>query len=81
MILRRNATRDYLDFVALAHLLGEEAIGQALVPFDEFYPQESGESALQQLQAQLATPLPYDLDGTELSSTGTSHHAGTTGLR
>ena len=67
LILRRNATRDYLDFVALAHLLGEEATGQALVPFDEFYPQEGGESALQQLQAQLATPLPYDLDSTELS--------------
>lgn len=67
LILRRNATRDYLDFAALAHLLGEEATGRALLPFDEFYPQESGESALQQLQAQLATPLPYDLDSTELS--------------
>lgn len=67
LILRRNATRDYLDFAALAHLLGEEAAGRALLPFDEFYPQESGESALQQLQAQLATPLPYDLDSTELS--------------
>ena len=67
LILRRNATRDYLDFAALAHLLGEEAAGRALLPFDEFYPQESGESALQQLQAQLATPLPYDLDRTELS--------------
>ena len=67
LILRRNATRDYLDFAALAHLLGEEATGRALLPFDEFYPQESGESALQQLQAQLATPLPYDLDSTVLS--------------
>ena len=67
LILRRNATRDYLDFAALAHRLGEEATGRALLPFDEFYPQESGESALQQLQAQLATPLPYDLDRTELS--------------
>ena len=67
LILRRNATRDYLDFAALAQLLGEEATGRALLPFDEFYPQDSGESALQQLQAQLATPLPYDLDSTELS--------------
>ena len=67
LILRRNATRDYLDLAALAHLLGEEATGQALLPFDEFYPEESGESALQQLQAQLATPLPFELDSTELS--------------
>ncbi len=67
LILRRNATRDYLDFAALAHLQGVEAAGRALLPFDEFYPQESGESALQQLHAQLATPLPYDLDSTELS--------------
>lgn len=37
------------------------------MPFDDYYPQESGESALQQLQAQLATPLPYDLDSTQLS--------------
>lgn len=67
LMLRRNATRDYLDFVALADLLGVEATGQALLFFDDYYPQESGESALQQLQAQLATPLPYDLDSTELS--------------
>ena len=67
LILRRNATRDYLDFAALANLLGAEATGRALLHFDEYYPQASGESALQQLQAQLATPLPYDLDNTELS--------------
>ena len=35
--------------------------------FDRLYPQESGESALQQLQAQLANPLPYDLDELDLS--------------
>jgi hypothetical protein len=68
LILRRNATRDYLDFVALATLLGDEAAAEALLPFDELYPQASGESALQQLQAQLASPAPYDLDRTELSA-------------
>ena len=67
LILRRNATRDYLDFVAMATLLGDEATGDALLPFDGFYPQPSGESALQQLQAQLANPVPYDLDATALS--------------
>ena len=67
LILRRNATRDYLDFAALAEALGDEATSQALLPFDDLYPQDSGESALQQLQAQLANALPYDLDQTELS--------------
>ena len=61
LILKRNATRDYLDFVALANHLGNEGCAEALVAFDELYPQESGESALQQLQAQLAKPHPYDL--------------------
>jgi hypothetical protein len=31
------------------------------------YPQASGESALQQLQIQLASPLPYDLEETRLA--------------
>ena len=66
LILRRNATRDYLDFAALADRLGAEATASALAPFDELYPQDNGESALQQLQAQLANPLPHDLEGTNL---------------
>lgn len=67
LILRRNATRDYLDFVALATHMGADSSGEALQSFDRLYPQESGESALQQLQAQLANPLPYDLDELDLS--------------
>ena len=67
LMLRRNATRDYLDFVAMTTLIGDKATGEALRPFDDFYPQPSGESALQQLQAQLANPLPYDLGAAELS--------------
>lgn len=67
LILRRNATRDYLDFVALATHMGADSSGEALHSFDRIYPQESGESALQQLQAQLANPLPYDLDELDLS--------------
>lgn len=67
LILKRNATRDYVDFVALATHMGTSATGEALRSFDRLYPQESGESALQQLQAQLASPLPYDLDDADLS--------------
>jgi len=62
LILKRNATRDYLDFVALAAHLGDERAALALQSFDRLYEQKSGESPLQQLQVQLANPLPYDLD-------------------
>ena len=67
LILKRNATRDYLDFVALAHQLGDEKTARALSDFDRLYPQPNDESALQQLQIQLANPLPYDLEETRLS--------------
>ena len=65
LILKRNATRDYLDFVALAAALGDDATADALRSFDRLYPQPNGESALQQLAVQLANPLPYDLDEVE----------------
>jgi len=66
LILRRNATRDYLDFVALADALGDEAVIEGLRSFDDLYPQPNEQSALQQLQVQLAKPLPYDLEDTRL---------------
>jgi len=67
LILKRNATRDYLDFVALANSMGDDNIAQALKTFDDLYKQNNQESALQQLQAQLASALPYDLEETNLS--------------
>ena len=67
LILRRNATRDYLDFAALSDRLGPDRVFAALADLDRFYPQPSGESALQQLQTQLAHPIPYDLDQTNLA--------------
>lgn len=67
LILKRNATRDYLDFVALADGLGEAGFAQALRAFDRLYPQPNGQSALQQLQIQLANPLPFDLDSVNLA--------------
>jgi hypothetical protein len=66
LILRRNATRDYLDFAALAERIGSTRIKDALTRFDQLYPQPNGESALQQLQVQLASPMPYDLEDTDL---------------
>jgi len=67
LILKRNATRDYLDFAALAERVGPEATLAALADLDRLYPQPNGASALQQLQIQLARPLPYDLEGTDLT--------------
>ena len=66
LIVKRNATRDYLDFVAMADLIGREAALDALRDFDGFYPQPNGQSARQQLQIQLANPMPYDLEETNL---------------
>lgn len=66
LILKRNATRDYLDFVALADRLGEDKTVEAFRRFDELYPQENGESPLLQLQIQLADPLPFDLEDLRL---------------
>lgn len=67
LILERNATRDYLDFVALADKLGQKESAEALRPLDALYPQPSGESPLQQLLVQLADPRPYDLEETRLA--------------
>lgn len=67
LILQRNATRDYLDFAALAERMGRDDVVSAFVSFDRLYPQPSGESALQQLVVQLANPMPYDLEETDLT--------------
>jgi hypothetical protein len=67
LILKRNATRDYLDFIALAFHMGDEKAAKALHTFDHLYPQNNAESALQQLQIQLANPMPYDLEETDLA--------------
>lgn len=67
LILSRNATRDYLDFVALQDHLGHERAARALRDLDRLYPQPDDQSALQQLYAQLAQPLPYDLEEVNLS--------------
>jgi hypothetical protein len=68
LIIKRNATRDYLDFAALADVLGENKIRHAFANFDELYPQKNEESALMQLLIQLAKPIPYDLDETDLQT-------------
>jgi len=67
LILRRNATRDYLDFVAMQDRLGEAPTVEAMRPLDLLYPQANAESPLQQLVTQLSEPRPYDLEETRLT--------------
>jgi hypothetical protein len=68
LVLRRNATRDYLDTVALAERLGAEA-AVVLARLDDWYEDQHGAGGCRlasQLVRQLADPQPYDLDRDEL---------------
>lgn len=67
LIIRRNATRDYIDFAALFDHLGVEKSLRALRSLDSLYPQEGENSISQQLSLQLAEPKPWDLSHTDLS--------------
>ena len=64
LVIRRNATRDYLDFAALGLRMTDDRLAGALREFDQIYPQTSGQSALQQLIAQLSCAQPFDLKQT-----------------
>jgi hypothetical protein len=67
LILKRNATRDYIDFVAMHDQLGMKRTLAAMSSFDRLYPQPNGESPTQQLMVQLSSPMPFDLSQTNLS--------------
>jgi hypothetical protein len=64
LVVQRNVVRDYLDVVALAEHLGEEAAVAALEDIDEYYADRSGEptSVLTSLVVALADPQPLDTD-------------------
>jgi hypothetical protein len=68
LVLQRNATRDYLDVVALADRLDDPAA--VLVRLDEYYADQQGAGGRRvatQLAKQLAEPAPYDLDAVDLT--------------
>ena len=70
MIVSRNATRDYIDFAALAKYIGMEDAIDVLKDFDSYYSDLiRGKQALPivQLVRQLAEPKPGDLDQIDLS--------------
>lgn len=69
LVLRRNATRDYLDTVALAERLGREKAAARALELDAYYEDQLGAGGRRiatQLARQLAEPLPYDLSEIDL---------------
>jgi len=69
LVLQRNATRDYLDLVALSDRLGAKS-ARILVHLDDYYADQQGPGGLRiagQLAKQLAEPAPYDLDEVDLA--------------
>lgn len=68
LIVRRNTTRDFIDFVALFDHLGVNHALRALEALDSLYPQDDPDISIsQQLAVQLAEPKPWDLTQTDLS--------------
>ncbi|MGH8906147.1 MAG: hypothetical protein ACRD0K_06455 [Egibacteraceae bacterium] len=66
----RNATRDYLDFVALADRMGDDRAVEAVLSLDEFYADQAGPGGRRiatQVAKQLAQPSPDDLFDVDLS--------------
>lgn len=71
LVLRRNATRDYLDVVALAERLGSEQAARVALELDDYYEDQVGAAGWRvatQLARQLAEPAPYDLSEVDLRS-------------
>jgi hypothetical protein len=70
LVLRRNATRDYLDVVALAERLGPPVAARVILGMDDYYEDQvgpGGRRVATQLAKQLADPAPYDLSEVDLA--------------
>jgi len=71
LVLRRNATRDYLDVVALADRLGVQPAARVVLELDVYYEDQRGPGGARiatQLAKQLAEPRPYDLSDVDLTA-------------
>ena len=69
LCLMRNATRDYLDFVALAARQGEDRAAELVVELDDYYADQLGPGGRRvstQVAKQLAEPRPDDLSRLDL---------------
>jgi hypothetical protein len=71
LCLIRNATRDYLDFVALADRLGEQQAVAVVLSMDDYYEDQlgpGGRRVATQVARQLAQPLPGDWSEVDLAA-------------
>lgn len=71
LCLLRNATRDYIDLVALADRLGEDEAAQVILGMDEYYADQMGSGGRRvaaQVAKQLAEPRPDDLSKVDLAT-------------
>lgn len=69
LCLMRNATRDYLDFAALADRLGESVATRVVLAMDDYYADQQGAGGVRiatQVTKQLAEPKPDDLGEVDL---------------
>ena len=74
LVVTRNATRDFVDYTALAQPLSFTDLQQALAPLDTLYAlpglrlREGAEpSVLHELGLRLGAPRPQDLDGVQVA--------------
>jgi hypothetical protein len=70
LCLIRNATRDYVDFAALADRLGVEEAAAVVADMDDYYADQIGVGGMRiatQVARQLAEPMPDDLDDVDLT--------------
>lgn len=71
LCLLRNATRDFLDFAALADRLGDRGAAAVVSAMDRYYADQlgpGGRRVATQVARQLAEPLPDDLGEVDLVS-------------
>jgi len=71
LCLLRNATRDYLDFAALADRMGEKAAAAVVATLDAYYVDQQGPGGRRvstQVARQLAEPLPGDRSEVDLAA-------------
>ena len=71
LCLIRNATRDYLDFAALAERMGDGPAADVVLGMDSYYSDQQGGGGRRvatQVARQLAEPLPGDLSEVDLKS-------------
>lgn len=71
LCLMRNATRDYLDFAALAWRLGAHDASAIVATIDDYYEDQQGPGGRRvatQVAKQLANPRPDDLSEVDLRS-------------